>query len=330
MAVLPFVLGAIATHVGAGLSKQFWLDEKRDFEASERDRQSQDLIDLMMPHDLQSEEGRFGAAQSLLQNVETADLGATMLGQNVQQQGAFDRQVLSGDQAMNRQLVQGAQAMDRQRQQQQFQLQQLRDQQAVAAATQQIDPATGAPSGRYLPEGPGGIKLGTGMMWDTQLQRAVAAPGTDKFRTAQNDFDQISTMVGNMRDLRDAFEAEGFETGGIGSDNELSGKQAQRFRALLAAVAKVDNKGVLQQGELEQLLKDMPDPTSTGITSSNTKTLASYDQILEQLEVMEQSVRDQYEGWQINRMDPAKRLLARRQAEEGLTPPPPERRRRLR
>lgn len=310
MAALPFVLGALATFAGSGLSKAFWQNEKRDFEASERDRQRADLLDIFGNQDITTEQGRFGVAQGLLQNPEFVNVGANLLGQASQQQGANQRQTSQNEAALLRQQVAGAQAMDRQNQQQQFELQQRRDllleQQAIAGS-----------NGRLTAKGPGGVALGVGRGYDWGIHEAIGIPGTQVHNDAQSEIDSLMTAHREMTDLITSFEKHGFES--VGAE---SGAQSVRYGSILAAMGKLREMGVIDQKEYERLQDQLPNPGEANLFTSNSSALASYNQMLDQINVRLTAAQDKYRNWpKMDFSDPKSRVEAQAEIDAGRVDP---------
>ena len=76
-------------------------------------------------------------------------------------------------------------------------------------------------------------------------------------------------------------------TGGTGTElwGEGSAKLATLRGGIIADVAKLRDMGVLQQGELENIEKQLPDPTSwTGPLQNNASTLSAYKALQEQFQ----------------------------------------------
>lgn len=123
---------------------------------------------------------------------------------------------------------------------------------------------------------------------------AAPIPGTADFSKAVAGGQGLRDADARVTEFMDLLGGKEYETkagnkmraGGTGT--ELWGEGAAKLGTLrggiIADVAKLRDMGVLQQGELENIEKQLPDPTSwTGPLQNNNSTLAAYKALQDQI-----------------------------------------------
>jgi hypothetical protein len=162
-------------------------------------------------------------------------------------------------------------------------------------------------------EGDGLPKLSPGWMYGQSASGMVAMPipGTKDYADTTGAEQSLVSADSNIGRFLDVYAGKrqgqhGIRVGGTG--NEISGERAGELSSLrakiIADVAVLQNKGVLQQGELEMIEKQLSDPTKllADFTSTKGGTVKAY-------ETLQQQFRD--------------KLVAHRNANPWLLPAPP-------
>jgi hypothetical protein len=150
------------------------------------------------------------------------------------------------------------------------------DQRAAAEAAQQgnAGPALAKlPAGWQYQAGPGGEPM------------AAPVPGTTDWTTGVSKAESLQAAqerIGTMLDMlqgKEQMTLAGRKLRINGSGTELYGPKAEQYSVLrgqvISDVAKLRDMGVLQQGEMDALDKQIKDPTSWGAAFSHNSTIAA-------------------------------------------------------
>jgi hypothetical protein len=147
------------------------------------------------------------------------------------------------------------------------------------------------------PDGAGALSLPKGYMPFQSASGVVAMPipGTDDYAKAvgtQSDIASAAARVNRMRDLIEGKEStvNGVKVRSGGQGSELFGPKAQEYTTLyssiVADVAKLYNKGVLQQGEMEEIQRALPNPSDWGAGVTGNKRMGkAYADLADQWKV---------------------------------------------
>ena len=142
---------------------------------------------------------------------------------------------------------------------------------------------------------------------DTQTPIDVALPGSAPHVAAANILGTQQSMEDNIEQFLQLFDRVGTEF--ATPDAATLGTYRQR---IISGVARLDQMGVLQTGELERIESTLPDPTSLGrqvqsvvggvpvlraITGSNASMRQGYQTLLEQIQFQSQLAQETYKFW---------------------------------
>ena len=142
---------------------------------------------------------------------------------------------------------------------------------------------------------------------DTQTPIDVALPGSAPHIAAANILGTQQSMEDNIEQFLQLFDRVGTEFST--PDAATMGTYRQR---IISGVARLDQMGVLQTGELERIESTLPDPTSLGrqvqsvvggvpvlraITGSNASMRQGYQTLLEQIQFQSQLAQETYKFW---------------------------------
>ncbi len=101
------------------------------------------------------------------------------------------------------------------------------------------------------------------------------APGSQPYVDAQTEIETSENAIREIDTMLESIRASGSEMFGA-----EAGRQGLRYRNIVAAIAQLQNLGVLQEAEAERLEASIPDPSSiTGATTSNDRMIASYEEL---------------------------------------------------
>ena len=117
--------------------------------------------------------------------------------------------------------------------------------------------------------------------------------GSKDYTLAEQGYLTTSTGIGEVDKMIDLIDKHGTETFG-----SKSGEMAVLYGQILARVAEAQNKGVLQSGELELIMEQLPDPSTIGSSAtSNKRMLASYTTLKNILESRRSDLGQQFKTW---------------------------------
>ena len=117
--------------------------------------------------------------------------------------------------------------------------------------------------------------------------------GSKDYTNAEQGYLTTSTGIGEVDKMIDLIDKHGTETWG-----NVSGQMAVLYGQILARVAEAQNKGVLQEGELEMIKEQLPDPsTIPSSTTSNKRMIASYTTLKNILESRRSDLGQQFKTW---------------------------------
>ncbi len=101
------------------------------------------------------------------------------------------------------------------------------------------------------------------------------APGSQPYIDAQTEIETSENAIREIDTMLESIRASGSEMFGA-----EAGRQGLRYRNIVAAIAQLQNLGVLQEAEAERLENSIPDPSSiTGATTSNDRMIAAYEEL---------------------------------------------------
>lgn len=238
--------------------------------------------------------GQFKASQG--QQQAQFDAAQTRQAEQFGQSFGLQKDQFANQQAQQeRQAQQWLEEFTKRTQDTAFQQQMARDQLAVSRghlSLAQSEAATKAGANGGLPA------LEKGWTYVPSASGIVAAPipGTADFSKAMAGGQGLRDADARVSEFMDLLGGKEIETRGGkkmrtgGTGTELWGEGAAKLSTLrggiIADVAKLRDMGVLQQGELENIEKQLPDPTSwTGPMQNNKSTLAAYKALQDQIKV---------------------------------------------
>jgi hypothetical protein len=127
-----------------------------------------------------------------------------------------------------------------------------------------VSPSFAGPQVSYGGVGSGNERILPGASDTAGVTRPTEAPlpGTKEAAEREISIGELDLARGNIAKLSELFKAYGPELSFPGSNTAVNGQMAQLYAAIVANIAKLRGMGVLQPGELENIERALPDPTS--------------------------------------------------------------------
>ncbi len=117
--------------------------------------------------------------------------------------------------------------------------------------------------------------------------------GSTDYQKATGQAQATYQNIANAKKMIQLVKEHGSEAFG-----DKSKVMSNLYGDIIAAVADLQNKGVLQQGEMEQVQQALPNPGDWGSTfTANDSILAAYEQFLSQLESKLEGQKSQFDQW---------------------------------